>query len=108
MGRLRHRHVPLRSGSDSRDLADNRQANAAVERDNALFLFADHSKHANYNVQAQTRISGQESPDGPARNYYTEMKRKYLATGDKRVLVREYCLDDPGLPGADQPRAQAS
>lgn len=54
-----------------------------------------HSKHANYNVQAQTRISGQESPDGPARNYYTEMKKKYLATGDKSVLVREYVLDDP-------------
>ncbi len=54
-----------------------------------------HSKHANYNVQAQTRISGQESPDGEKRKYYTEMKRKYLATGDKRVLTREYCLDDP-------------
>ena len=55
-----------------------------------------HSKHANYQVQAQTRISGQESPDGPARNYYTAMKKKYLATGDKMTLVREYCLDDPG------------
>lgn len=55
----------------------------------------NHSKHANYNVQAQTRISGQESPDGPARNYYTAMKRKYLQTGDKSALVREYCLDDP-------------
>ena len=54
-----------------------------------------HSKHANYNVQAQTRISGQESPDGPARNYYTAMKRKYLETGDKFALVRQYCLDDP-------------
>jgi len=54
------------------------------------------SKHANYNVQAQTRISGQESPDGESRKYYTEMKRKYLATGDKRVLAREHCLDDPG------------
>ena len=56
----------------------------------------NHSKHANYNVQAQTRIPGQESPDGPARNYYTAMKKKYLATGDKHVLQREYCLDDPG------------
>jgi hypothetical protein len=54
-----------------------------------------HSKHANYNVQAQTRISGQESPDGAARAYYTAMKKKYLETGDKNVLVREYCLDDP-------------
>ncbi len=54
-----------------------------------------HSKHANYNVQAQTRISGQESPDGPARDYYTAMKRKYLKTGDKFALVRQYCLDDP-------------
>ncbi len=54
-----------------------------------------HSKHANYNVQAQTRISGQESPDGEKRKYYTEMKRNYLATGNKRVLKREYCLDDP-------------
>jgi hypothetical protein len=57
------------------------------------------SKHANYNVQAQTRISGQESPDGPARNYYTAMKRKYLASGDKFALVREYCLDDPAYRG---------
>jgi hypothetical protein len=55
----------------------------------------NHSKHANYNVQAQTRISGQESPDGAARNYYTAMKKKYLETGDKNVLVREFCLDDP-------------
>ncbi len=54
-----------------------------------------HSKHANYNVQAQTRISGQESPDGPARDYYTAMKRKYLKTGDKFALARQYCLDDP-------------
>ena len=54
-----------------------------------------HSKHANYNVQAQTRISGQESPDGPARSYYTAMKQKYLRTGDKFALVRQYCLDDP-------------
>jgi hypothetical protein len=54
-----------------------------------------HSKHANYNVQAQTRISGQESPDGPARDYYTKMKRRYLETGDKRGLIREHVLDDP-------------
>ncbi len=55
----------------------------------------NNSKHANYNVQAQTRIPGQESPDGPARDYYTAMKRKYLETGDKHVLQRQYCLDDP-------------
>ena len=55
----------------------------------------NNSKHANYNVQAQTRILGQESPDGPARDYYTAMKKKYLAAGDKHVLQREYCLDDP-------------
>lgn len=55
-----------------------------------------HSKHANYNIQAQTRISGQESPDGPARKYYSGMKRNYLASQDKSVLVREFCLDDPG------------
>jgi len=55
----------------------------------------NHSKHANYNVQAQTRISGQESPDGAARDYYTAMKKKYLATGDKKVLARQYCLSDP-------------
>ncbi len=54
-----------------------------------------HSKHANYNVQAQTRISGQESPDGPARDYYSKMKKRYLETGDKRGLVREHVLDDP-------------
>jgi hypothetical protein len=54
-----------------------------------------HSKHANYNIQAQTRISGQESPDGPRRNYYSGMKKKYAETRDKRLLVREYCLNDP-------------
>jgi hypothetical protein len=55
-----------------------------------------HSKHANYNIQAQTRISGQESPDGPKRDYYVKMKKQYAATHDKRLLVREYCLNDPG------------
>lgn len=55
----------------------------------------EHSKHANYNIQAQTRISGQESPDGAKRNYYVAMKKKYAETHDKRGLVREYCLNDP-------------
>ena len=55
-----------------------------------------HSKHANYNIQAQTRISGQESPDGPKRDYYSKMKKQYAETRDKRLLVREYCLNDPG------------
>lgn len=56
----------------------------------------DHCKHANYMVQAQTRVSGQESPDGgPDREYYDEMKRRYLQTGDKSLLVRKYCLNDP-------------
>jgi hypothetical protein len=54
-----------------------------------------HSKHANYNIQAQTRISGQESPDGAKRAYYSAMKKKYFETHDKKVLVREYCLNDP-------------
>jgi Beta-galactosidase/Beta-galactosidase trimerisation domain len=54
-----------------------------------------HSKHANYNIQAQTRISGQESPDGPKRDYYSKMKKRYAETRDKRLLVREYCLNDP-------------
>ncbi|MGI8785664.1 MAG: beta-galactosidase trimerization domain-containing protein [Acidobacteriota bacterium] len=54
-----------------------------------------HSKHANYNVQAQTRISGQESPDGPSRAYYSGMKKQYAQTHDKKVLVREHCLNDP-------------
>ncbi len=54
-----------------------------------------HSKHANYNVQAQTRISGQESPDGAKRAYYSAMKKKYFETHDKKGLVREYCLNDP-------------
>jgi len=54
------------------------------------------SMHANYMVQARTRVSGQESPDrGPDRVYYDEMKRRYLQTGDKRLLVRKYCLNDP-------------
>ncbi len=56
----------------------------------------DNCKHANYMVQAQTRVSGQESPDrGPDREYYDAMKHKYLETGDKSVLVRKYCLNDP-------------
>ena len=56
----------------------------------------DHSKHGNYMVQAQTRVSGQESPDGgPDREYYNAMKKKYLETGDKNHLVRKYCLNDP-------------
>jgi len=54
-----------------------------------------HSVHANYNVQAQTRISGQESPDGPKRNYYNAMKKRYAETRDKKSLIREYCLNDP-------------
>jgi hypothetical protein len=57
----------------------------------------DNCKHANYMIQAQTRVSGQESPDrGPDREYYDAMKHKYLETGDKSVLVRKYCLNDPG------------
>lgn len=55
----------------------------------------EHSRHANYNIQAQTRITGVESPDGPRRNYYNSMKKKYLETRDKRHLVREYCFHDP-------------
>ncbi len=55
----------------------------------------DNSKHANYKVQAQTRISGVESPDrGPDLEYYAEMKRKYLETNDKHLLVRKYGLKD--------------
>jgi len=53
------------------------------------------SKHANFGVQAQTRISGQESPDGPAREPYMEQKRKYAQTGDKKYLHRLVCLNDP-------------
>ncbi len=54
-----------------------------------------HSKHANFNIQAQTRISGQESPDGAKRDYYVKMKKRYAETHDKKLLVREYCLHDP-------------
>ncbi len=54
-----------------------------------------HSKHANFNIQAQTRISGQESPDGAARDYYVKMKKQYAEKHDKNLLVREYCLHDP-------------
>ena len=54
-----------------------------------------HSKHANYNIQAQTRISGQESPDGAKRDYYVKLKKQYAETRDKTKLVREYCLNDP-------------
>ncbi|CAL1518506.1 beta-galactosidase trimerization domain-containing protein [Chitinophaga sp. MM2321] len=55
----------------------------------------ENSKHANYKVQAQTRIKGVESPDnGPDLEYYEAMKKKYLATHDKKVLVRKYGLND--------------
>ncbi len=53
------------------------------------------SKHANFSVQAQTRISGQESPDGEARKPYLEQKRNWARTRDKRYLARLYCLNDP-------------
>lgn len=53
------------------------------------------SKHANFGVQAQTRISGQESPDGEARKPYLEQKRRWRETGDKKYLARLYCLSDP-------------
>jgi hypothetical protein len=53
------------------------------------------SKHANFKAQAQTRISGVESPDrGPDLEYYEAMKKKYLETGDKTVLRRKYGLKD--------------
>lgn len=55
----------------------------------------EHSRHANYNIQAQTRITGVESPDGPARDYYLKMKSDYVRTRDKSLLVREYCFNDP-------------
>lgn len=54
------------------------------------------SKHANFNVQAQTRLFSEESPDdGPVRQEYTERKKKYFATKDKKYLQRIYCLNDP-------------
>lgn len=53
------------------------------------------SKHANFGVQAQTRISGQESPDGAAREPYLERKRKYFETKNKEYLARLSCLNDP-------------
>lgn len=53
------------------------------------------SKHANFGVQAQTRISGQESPDGEAREPYMEQKRRYVQTGDIKYLCRRPCLNDP-------------
>ncbi|MCK5366968.1 MAG: hypothetical protein KAQ62_00390, partial [Cyclobacteriaceae bacterium] len=53
------------------------------------------SKHANYKVQAQTRIQGVESPDsGPDLEYYEEMLIKYLETHDKHLLIRKYGLKD--------------
>ena len=58
-----------------------------------------HSKHANYDVQAQTRISGQESPDGPARNYYTAMKTEVSRNG-RQVCTRARVL--PGRPGVSR------
>lgn len=55
----------------------------------------EQSRHANYKVQAQTRISGMESPDsGPDLNYYDSVKSRYLETKDKKVLVRKYGLND--------------
>jgi len=53
------------------------------------------SRHANYKTQAQTRIKGVESPDnGPDLEYYSEMKKKYLKTKNKGVLLRKYGLKD--------------
>ncbi len=55
----------------------------------------EQSRHANYKVQAQTRISGVESPDnGPDLLYYDSIKARYLQTHDKKVLVRKYGLND--------------
>ncbi|MBA4168689.1 MAG: beta-galactosidase, partial [Chitinophagaceae bacterium] len=55
----------------------------------------EQSRHANYKVQAQTCISGMESPDnGPDLAYYDSIKKKYLETGDKKILVRKYGLND--------------
>lgn len=59
------------------------------------------SKHANYKVQAQTRIHGVESPDrGPDLEYYEEMLNKYLETHDKYGLRRKYGLKDPAYLNA--------
>lgn len=55
----------------------------------------ENSKYSNYKVQAQTRIHGVESPDnGPDMDYYLEMKKKYLESKDKRLLIRKYGLKD--------------
>jgi len=54
-----------------------------------------HCKHANYQIQGRALVSGQESPDGQRRNYYNRMKKRYLETGDKMELIREYGLHDP-------------
>ena len=53
------------------------------------------SKHANFGVRAQTRISGQESPDGASRQPYLERKRGFALTRDKKHLARLHCLNDP-------------
>jgi hypothetical protein len=54
-----------------------------------------HSWHANYRIQAQTRIKGVESPDsGPDLEYYLGMKKEYLETNDKGILKRKYGLKD--------------
>ncbi len=53
------------------------------------------SRYANYKIQAQTRIKGVESPDGgPDLEYYAGMKKKYLETNDKSLLLRKYGLKD--------------
>lgn len=55
----------------------------------------DNSKHANYKVQAQTRINGVESPDsGPDLEYYEKMVNSYVETHDKFLLKRKYGLND--------------
>lgn len=59
------------------------------------YTFAN-SKHANFKIQAQTRISGVESPDsGPRLKYYRSMKSKYLKTHNKMILIRKPGLRDP-------------
>ncbi|MCE5271154.1 beta-galactosidase [bacterium] len=50
---------------------------------------------SNLELQAETRLDTEESQDGAGEVPYREQKKNYVATHDKKYLIRRYCLHDP-------------
>jgi len=50
---------------------------------------------SNLGLQAETRLDTEESLDGAGEVPYREQKKNYLATHDKKYLIRQNCLHDP-------------